>query len=131
MFGVAPRTLRYWISTGRIRVVKIPNRRGGFSKRLKRIETLADLIALQASFIKSPTSSGPRFNMPMPKDAGFRKAVREFTSIMEKKGAAYQKRGKPMVAAWRNQQKVAQAKWNISDAEAEKKLAKLAAKIPL
>lgn len=100
MFGVPARTLRYWISTGRIRVVKISNGRGGYSKRIKRPETLADRIALDNAFAKRP-ARGPCPRLPLPKDKEFRAAVREFASIVQKKGEAYRKKGKPLVAQWR------------------------------
>lgn len=112
MFGIPARTLRYWISTGRIRVVKIENGRGGISKRIKRPDTLADWIALENAFAKRP-ARGPCPRLPLPKDKEFRAAVREFVSIVQKKGAAYQKRGKPLVAQWR----ATLAAWKVSAPE--------------
>jgi hypothetical protein len=85
MFGVPARTLRYWISTGRIRVLKIDNGRGGFSKRIRRLETLADWVALENAFAKRP-ARGPCPRLPLPKDKAFRAAVRGFASIMQERG---------------------------------------------
>jgi hypothetical protein len=128
MFGVPARTLRYWISTGRIRVVKISNGRGGYSKRIKRPETLADRIALENAFAKRP-ARGPCPRLPLP--VQYRKAFRELTQHMEKAGGKYRKAWKPKLPAWRSQQKATQSKWKISDAEVEKKLSEIAAKIRL
>jgi hypothetical protein len=100
LLGVPSRTLRHWISTGRIRVVKIANGRGGITKRIKRPETLADWIALENAFAKRP-ARGPRPRLPLPKDKEFRAAVRRFASVLQDKGVAYRKRGKPLLAEWR------------------------------
>ena len=129
MYGVPARTLRYWISTGRIHVMKISNGRGGFSKRIKRPETLADLIALEKSFIKARSASGPRFRLPLPKDKAFRAAVQEFTSAMQKKGEAYRKKGKPLVAQWRAV--LTACKWEIPTEEVERTILNQAGKVPL
>ena len=99
LFGVPASTLRYWTATGRIHVVKIPNGRGGFSRRIKRLKTLADLITLERSFAMRPARGPcPRLPLPVP----FREAVCKLTQTMQKKGENYQKKGKPFVASWRS-----------------------------
>ena len=126
MFGVPARTLRYWISTGRVRVVATPNGRGGFSKRIRRPATLGDLIALEKSFAKRP-ARGPCARLPLPKDKTFRAAVREINCAMQKKGEAYRARGKPLIAQWR----ATLAAYQISDAETARAIQAKAAKIRL
>jgi hypothetical protein len=126
MFGVPARTLRYWISTGRIRVLKIDNGRGGFSKRIRRLETLADWVALENAFAKRP-ARGPCPRLPLPKDKAFRAAVRGFASIMQEKGEAYRTRGKPLVAQWR----ATLAAYKVSDAETARAIREKSKTIPL
>lgn len=126
MFGVPARTLRYWISTGRIRVLMIDNGRGGFSKRIRRLETLADWVALENAFTKRP-ARGPCPRLPLPKDKAFRAAVRGFASIMQEKGEAYRKRGKPLVAQWR----ATLAAYKVSDAETARAIREKSKTIPL
>ncbi len=126
MFGVPARTLRYWISTGRIRVLKIDNGRGGFSKRIRRLETLADWVAIENAFAKRP-ARGPCPRLPLPKDKAFRAAVRGFASIMQEKGEAYRTRGKPLVAQWR----ATLAAYKVSDAETARAIREKSKTIPL
>ncbi len=126
MFGVPARTLRYWISTGRIRVLMIDNGRGGFSKRIRRLETLADWVALENAFTKRP-ARGPCPRLPLPKDKAFRAAVRGFASIMQEKGEAYRKRGKPLVAQWR----ATLAAYKVSDGETARAIREKSKTIPL
>lgn len=123
MFGVPARTLRYWISTGRIRVLKIDNGRGGFSKRIRRPATLADLMKLEKA-ISSRPARGPCATLPTPDFAGFREAVRKF---VQKKGEAYRKRGKPLVAQWR----ATLAAYKVSDAETARAIREKSKTIPL
>jgi len=122
MFGVPARTLRYWISTGRIRVLKIDNGRGGFSKRVRRPATLADLMKLEKA-ISSRPARGPCATLPTPEVAGFREAVRK---LVQKKAEAYRKR-KPLIAQWR----ATVAKYKYSDAETAHAIHETAKTIPL
>lgn len=123
--GVPARTLRYWISTGRIPVRKIPNGRGGFSKRIK-LSTAADWIALEKSFAMRPARGPcPRLPLPVP----FRKTVRELTQNMGKTGERYRKKGKPLVAKWRAV--FTACKWKYPEEEVERAILNQAGKVPV